>query len=414
MNTVVKFESVSKQYSLGQRQEGFREMMSRRARRAFARPAATQNNHIMALNDVSFQVTRGEVLGLIGTNGAGKTTALKLLSRVTHPTSGRVEVHGRVSALIELGAGFHPDLTGRENIYLNGAILGLSQREIRKSFDAIVAFAELEEFLDTPVKRYSSGMYARLAFAVAAHTDPDLMLVDEVLAVGDINFQKKCYDFVHRFVSGGHTAVFVSHNMYVFEQLCSRVLWLDKGRVLMSGDPAAVLSAYLDEMDRRALQAGGASLEPQQGPLRITSVRLVDGDGRDAISFTTGDDIVVEIRYEADGVIANPFVCVSIAVQGGSPLLMASMLLDGHTPGSLRGSGVLRCRWNSTPLLPKVYEVWTEVWGADRTETLVNWQKVATFRIAEHGAAQSQAARKGAIRHLRADAPIKAPYRWEY
>lgn len=415
MSAVIKFESVSKKYSLGYGQESFREMLARSTRSIFrASSSSHHQNNIMSLENVSFEVNQGETLGLIGTNGAGKTTTLKLLSKVTRPTAGRIHVQGRVSALIELGAGFHPDLTGRENIFLNGAILGLSQQDITKKFDSIVAFSEIEQFIDTPVKRYSSGMYARLGFAVAAHSDPDVLLVDEVLAVGDINFQKKCHDFIHNFVSSGKTAVFVSHNMFVFEHLCHHVIWLDKGKIMMRDEPAQVLLAYLNAMDQRALQTGHTILESRNEILSLKSVRFVDSQGSECDTFITGEDIIVEMHYYADETIPRPHFCIGVSIQGGPPLFLASMLVDGQAPPYIKGSGVLRCRLKATPLLPKVYDVWGEVWGADRAETLVQWQRMGMFRIAAGNNEHTHPNHKGSIRHLWADAPLQVPYLWEY
>src|SRR6202011_3565898 len=198
-----------------------------------------------ALKDVSLEVKRGEVVGIIGRNGAGKSTLLKILSRITDPTKGRIEIRGRVASLLEVGTGFHQELTGRENIFLNGAILGMTRAEIKRKFDEIVAFAEVEEFLDTPVKRYSSGMYVRLAFAVAAHLDPEILVIDEVLAVGDAEFQKKCLGKMAEVAKGGRTVLFVSHNMGAVTRLCSRAILLSAGRLEMAGDTAAVAGRYM-------------------------------------------------------------------------------------------------------------------------------------------------------------------------
>src|SRR6201998_136403 len=197
-----------------------------------------------ALKDVSFEVKRGEVLGIIGRNGAGKSTLLKILSRITEPTEGRVTLRGRVASLLEVGTGFHPELTGRENIFLNGAILGMTRAEIRRKFDEIVAFAGVEKFLDTAVKRYSSGMYMRLAFAVAAHLEPEILVVDEVLAVGDAEFQKKCLGKMKEVSKGGRTILFVSHNMVAMRSLCDRVIWLATGRLVNEGEPGNVIGRY--------------------------------------------------------------------------------------------------------------------------------------------------------------------------
>src|SRR6202045_1833456 len=243
---VISVEHLSKRYFVGHRDEGtldqhwsFREILERSVRNSLRNAAnvlagrqlvaGDAVEEFWALRDVSFEVQQGEILGIIGRNGAGKSTLLKILSRITEPTAGRVTLRGRVASLLEVGTGFHPELTGRENIYLNGAILGMTQAEIRKKFDEIVAFAEVEKFLDTPVKHYSSGMYVRLAFAVAAHLEPEILIIDEVLAVGDAEFQKKCLGKMDEVSRGGRTVLFVSHNMAAIENLCSRGVVLHQG-----------------------------------------------------------------------------------------------------------------------------------------------------------------------------------------
>lgn len=415
MAAVVTFDRVSKRYRLGTHHGSLRDAVATLASRwppwrGYHNDTA---DYIWALQNVTFEVERGQVVGIVGHNGAGKTTLLKLLSGVTKPTSGRLAVTGRVSALIELGAGFHPDLTGRENIYLNGAILGLSRREIDRKFDRIVAFAELEKFIDTPVKRYSSGMYARLGFSVAAHTDPDLLLVDEVLGVGDTSFQQKCFDFIHSYVSGDKTALFVSHNLYVLEQLCDRLIWLDSGEIVRIGPPAAVLPAYFDSMEQRTLQQK-ALLAPQTSSLRITDVRFEDAKGVERDTFASGEAIIVVIHYEAETFIARPHFCLTIANPGGRQLLIgANMLVDGQAPASICGLGCIKCRFAALPLMPRAYELWGEVWHEDRTRPLVGWQRLGTFRLVE---AETHKHRTGpvSVRHLRADAPVRVPYTWEY
>jgi lipopolysaccharide transport system ATP-binding protein len=243
---VIHAESLSKRYRRGlEWHAGLRHTLEEFIRspiRAFRRP--TQET-FWALKDVSLEVREGEVLGLIGRNGAGKTTLLKILSRITRPTTGWAEIHGRVGSLLEVGTGFHPELTGRENTFLSGAILGMGSAEITRKFDEIVAFAELEKFIDTPVKHYSSGMYVRLAFAVAAHLEPEILFVDEVLAVGDAAFQKKCLGKMGSVSRQGRTIVFVSHNMNALQKLCTRVVWLNGGKVVEAGDPRKVIDHYL-------------------------------------------------------------------------------------------------------------------------------------------------------------------------
>lgn len=272
-DTVISVENVSKKYRLGEaRHDTLRDRIVHAIRRPFRRPAAAANHsEFWALRDVSFEVKRGEVLGIIGRNGAGKSTLLKILSRITEPTTGRISLRGRVASLLEVGTGFHPELSGRENIFLNGAILGMSRQEIRGKFDEIVAFAEVERFLDTPVKHYSSGMYVRLAFAVAAHLEPEILIVDEVLAVGDAAFQQKCLGKIESIAGGsGRTVLLVSHNMVSIQQLCHRVLRLKAGRVAGQGDPLVEIQGYLGATVDAAdpiLNLSGAkrALEPHGG-----------------------------------------------------------------------------------------------------------------------------------------------------
>jgi len=248
---VIHGEGLGKKYRRGLAADpGLRHALERIVRSPLSVFQRAKNEMFWALKDVSFDVTQGEVLGLIGRNGAGKTTLLKILSRITRPTSGWAEIHGRVGSLLEVGTGFHPELTGRENTFLSGAILGMSRREIAAKFDEIVAFAELEKFIDTPVKHYSSGMYVRLAFAVAAHLEPEILLVDEVLAVGDINFQKKCLGKMGDVARAGRTVVLVSHQLNQIRRLCHRVVWIDDGQIRQDGNTYEVVSAYESVMAR--------------------------------------------------------------------------------------------------------------------------------------------------------------------
>jgi lipopolysaccharide transport system ATP-binding protein len=267
---------------------------------------------IWALKDVSFEVQAGEIFGFIGRNGAGKSTLLKILSRVTMPTEGRVEGYGRVGSLLEVGTGFHPELTGRENIFLNGAILGMSRQEIRQKFDEIVAFAEIDKFLDTPVKRYSSGMYVRLAFAVAAHLEPEILLVDEVLAVGDAAFQKKCLGKMEQVASGeGRTVLFVSHNMTAIQSLCGKAIWLDSGRKIEQGPPGLVVQNYLQSglseditpLDQRHDRGG-------DGSARLTSIRIESGNG-DKVIYSDSP-LKITIGYCSPTPLNYPHFIVSI------------------------------------------------------------------------------------------------------
>ena len=253
-----------------------------------------------ALRDVSFEVAEGEVVGIIGRNGAGKSTLLKLLSRITAPTAGRIEMRGRLSSLLEVGTGFHPELSGRENIFLNGAILGMSRQEVSRKFDEIVAFAEIDGFVDTPVKRYSSGMYVRLAFSVAAHLDPDILVVDEVLAVGDMQFQKKCLGKLETVARGGRSVLFVSHNLTAIESLCSKAVLLDKGRLVHQGPVREVTEKYIQAARNEVLtrDLGDADGGPaQNGSLRILSVGLADEHGAPLATVSSDAAFRIQVEY---------------------------------------------------------------------------------------------------------------------
>ena len=297
MSAVVQVKDLSKRYYIGKKQSGsLRETLSHAAGNLFSK---TESEEFWALKDVSFEVQQGEVLGIIGKNGAGKSTLLKILSRITEPTTGSVVIDGRVSSLLEVGTGFHPELTGRENIFLNGAILGMKRTEIRKKFDEIVAFSGIEQFIDTPVKRYSSGMYVRLAFAVAAHLEPEILIIDEVLAVGDAEFQKKCLGKMKDVSEqDGRTVLFVSHNMEAVQNLCNEVLLLKEGRVITIGTPADTVRQYLHyyihshkEQSWRAEAAPGN----QNVKLLRASVRTTKETN---VAFYTNDDLKLEFEFQ--------------------------------------------------------------------------------------------------------------------
>jgi lipopolysaccharide transport system ATP-binding protein len=260
----------------------------------------TEQETLWALRDVSFEVKRGEVVGIIGRNGAGKSTLLKILSRITEPTEGRAEIHGRVGSLLEVGTGFHPELTGRENIYLNGAILGMKRAEIDRKFDEIVAFAEIERFLDTPVKRYSSGMYVRLAFAVAAHLEPEILLVDEVLAVGDASFQKKCLNKMQDVGQEGRTVLFVSHNMPAITRLCPRTVLLENGKVVQDGPSQRAISIYLESGHGTTAIREWTDLSKAPGNkvVRLCAVRIRKEDGQITDSVDIRRPVRIEMEYE--------------------------------------------------------------------------------------------------------------------
>jgi len=309
MNSAIKIENLSKKYVIRHEQRpnyvALRDVITAGAKRlvqTLKHPLGGYDEgdpgheEFWALNDVSLDIRPGERVGIVGRNGAGKSTLLKILSRITEPTKGRVQLGGRVASLLEVGTGFHPELTGRENIFLNGAILGMSKAEIRRKFDAIVDFAEVEKFLDTPVKRYSSGMYVRLAFSVAAHLESDILIVDEVLAVGDAGFQRKCMGRMESVASEGRTILFVSHNMGAISELCSRAVLLDRGSKVADGPVADIVSQY-SRMAASSVQYVSEATPPARRECAITAVRILNAAGLESGIFDLSEPVIIETEY---------------------------------------------------------------------------------------------------------------------
>ncbi|MEI8340544.1 MAG: polysaccharide ABC transporter ATP-binding protein [Verrucomicrobiota bacterium] len=360
---VIQIENLGKRYLLGAvkqraRQHGYvalRDVISEQIKGWVSRKKkeTVSRDEFWALDDISLTINQGDRIGIIGRNGAGKSTLLKILSRITEPTRGRITISGRVASLLEVGTGFHPELTGRENIYLNGAILGMTRAEIRRRFDEIVAFSEVEKFLDTPVKRYSSGMYVRLAFAVAAHLEPEILIVDEVLAVGDAEFQKKCLGKMQEVSHGGRTVLFVSHNMGAVTNLCSRGVVLKKGRMDFDGSAVHAVEHYLALGIAQA--QSGASLpphvlyqkdseEPEQ-PYFIERVETYDAQGKAKPLVTTGDTCVFRITFEAEAAVENAgAVVMQFTSYDGAKVLMLSTTPDSGFPCAIRkGTNTVEC-----------------------------------------------------------------------
>jgi len=363
----IKTDGVSKLYYLGERgQYGktFREAIVDSLNRVnpFSRfnGDGRANGHadLWALNDVCFEIRPGEIVGVIGRNGAGKSTLLKILSRITEPTKGRAEIYGRVGSLLEVGTGFHPELSGRENIYLNGSILGMTRREIESKFDEIVAFAELDQFIDTPVKRYSSGMYVRLAFAVAAHLEPEILLVDEVLAVGDAAFQKKCLGKMSDVAKHGRTILLVSHNTAALLNLCDRGILLEKGRVVEDGPIEPVIQKYLKGL-RAATSRDLSTHNDRQGrgKVRFTSVRFEDESGNTIEHGISGEPLVVALDYESadNRPLLNSRASVVFFDGLGQALFNCVTDLVIHDPITLPPSGTIRCVVPRLPLSQNQY-----------------------------------------------------------
>lgn len=301
MKPILSVENLGKRYRIRREAANaamnFREVLAGLPRKIFRSGVATKAEDFWAVDDVSFDIMPGERIGIIGRNGAGKSTLLKLLSRITDPTKGKITLRGRVASLLEVGTGFHGELTGRENIYLNGAILGMSRREVAKKFDEIIDFAGVEQFLDTPVKRYSSGMYVRLGFAVAAHLEPDILIVDEVLAVGDMAFQKKCLGKMEEVSQGeGRTVLFVSHQMPAVRQLCERCIMLDDGHIVKEGVPDVVIPAYLGVEEKHFIAEPDLSDQPEDPTVRYHSIRITQ-NGEPAQNPVAGD-VPIEVAVE--------------------------------------------------------------------------------------------------------------------
>jgi lipopolysaccharide transport system ATP-binding protein len=350
----IEFENVYKGYRLGSGQSSLREALPRLFSSLTRNGDEPETRFLWALKGVSFQVGQGEALGLVGANGAGKTTILKLLSRVTRPTSGHLKVNGRLSALIELGAGFHPDLTGRENVYLNGAILGLKQREIGEKFDSIVEFAGLERFIDTPVKRYSSGMYVRLGFSVAIHVDPEILLVDEVLSVGDLQFQRKCQATMRKKL-GETTMVFVSHNLAAVNDVCENAIWLDQGQIRRLGSVNEVTEAYVSaSTSNESSSRSSTQLGQRWGnrDARITGVRILNPAGEEVDVVDAEKGVGIEIHYEASRRIESPYFGIGIFDSTGLKLYGEHTGYGPYRVSEIYGKG-RACCWIDPLSLPE-------------------------------------------------------------
>jgi ABC-type polysaccharide/polyol phosphate transport system ATPase subunit len=343
---------------------------------------------IHALDDVSFEVREGAGLGIIGRNGAGKTTLLKLISRVTWPTSGKVRVAGHVVSLIELGAGFHPELTGRENVYLGAGLFGLTRKAIDRQFDAIVSFADVERLIDTPMKRYSSGLYARLGFSVAIHSNPDIVLVDEVLSVGDAAFRRRAMEALRGLIVRGKTVLFISHDMWNVRRLCSEILWMDNGTVRAYGEAGAIAEQYMNEVNLQAMQNQGTSLQSHRGgtgEVRFESVDLLGGDGAPKAVFLSDDILVIRGRYVATQPVESPvFQAAIVDVETGVVVTTASTA-GRAAAGMVQGAGEIEIRFAHLPLRARQYVLRLSITDAFQLASYDVVTAGPRFAIAGHG-----------------------------
>jgi lipopolysaccharide transport system ATP-binding protein len=371
----IKVEGLSKRYRIGAQQLGYKtlkEKLTQTAATPFRalKSLAGRNGHnssnrhkskaemIWALKDVSFEIKRGEVVGVIGRNGAGKSTLLKILSRITEPTEGYADITGRIASLLEVGTGFQPELTGRENIFLNGSILGMKRAEIIKRFDEIVAFAEVEKFIDTPVKHYSSGMYVRLAFGVAAHLDPEILLVDEVLAVGDVDFQKKCVGSMQSVADSGRTVLLVSHNVALIESLCHRVILLEEGQISSNGPTAEVISDYLSKFQLGASE--DLTDHPRKGSKStawFSSIQILDNQGQSCREFRAGDELAIKLRVAVESPILQPWIGIRFRTPTDQLICHIANREAGYQLPAISSASEIQCQVSSLNLLPGRYIV---------------------------------------------------------
>lgn len=397
---LIELRGVSRQYTMQRtRHRSLQEMFIRWLRRE-----KKVSEVFWPLRDVSFAIHPGDCVGIIGPNGAGKSTLLKLITGILSPSEGDLFVNGRISSLLELGAGFHPDLTGRENIYLNGSIYGLSRAQMDRKLDAIIDYAELGEFIDTPIKHYSSGMYVRLGFAVAIHTNPDLLLVDEVLAVGDASFQRKCLTSIQKFRDNGGTLVFVSHDLSSIQTICKRVLWLEHGKIQAEGHPTEVIMAYIQHLAalEEAKQSSSEATDPGDaatsddtndgtpaksqrrwgsGEIRITAVELCDATGQPRATFHNGEPMIIRLSYETSTRVEAPIFGLAIYHQNGTHIAGPNTKFGNLAIPSIQGRGHIDYHIPQIPLLEGSYTLSVAVINTNDTVTYDYHDRLYDFQV---------------------------------
>src|SRR5258708_1173280 len=386
----IRVHHLGKEYRIGQAQHNtLRDQITAGVESLLGRASQRKRrkDKIWALNDVCFEIKKGEMVGIIGHNGAGKSTLLKILSRITEPSLGRAEIYGRVGSLLEVGTGFHFELTGRENVYLYGAILGMTKAEINRKFKRIVEFSELEQFLDTAVKHYSSGMYVRLAFAVAAHLDPEILLIDEVLSVGDLAFQRKCMEQAQSLRESEATVIVVSHNMFSIKAMCDRVLYLSHGRVLADGTPEEVIPRYEEdilggkgELDTPGWAQSKLGSDPSQRPVNVTDMQVLDESGKARTVFEFGERARLRIKYEMRQDISDTNFVVALIRSDGVACCNYSSELDGFKINGSLGQGEFEVLLPPLKLVADLYAVHVVVWDG-KFQQLFGAQICGSFHV---------------------------------
>jgi lipopolysaccharide transport system ATP-binding protein len=409
VDLALMFDSISKDYRGVSGYRALRDDMAALAGRLLGR-AALDRRPVKALDAVSFEIPEGQSVALIGENGAGKTTALKIATRITYPTAGRMRLRGRVGALIEVGTGMHPELTGRENIHLYGRIMGLSRRDVSARFDQITEFSGIGAAVDQQVKQYSSGMTLRLGFSVAAHLEPDVFIVDEAIAVGDAAFQYRCIERMTELVKQGRTLIFVSHDLFTVEALCQRAIWLDHGRIRADGLAPDVISRYLEQVHRDRVGGGNGALAPVGGAtglgVDIDGVALLDGEGRPIDEALADQPLTIRLYYHAEQPVTEPTVRIGLSAGGDRCFtLAAKVLTDSALPS---GAGWLDCAFPALPLQPRSYELWGEIVAQDGMRYLVAWQRLRNFMVG--GDLVDPGRTK--VAHSLIVAPVRLPYEW--
>lgn len=382
-SAAIQARNLSKQYSLGtsgDQHTTLRDLLADSLSRLVGRGNRTtrRKEAFWALRDVTFDIDAGENLGIIGLNGAGKSTLLKVLSRITEPTRGMARITGRVGALLEVGTGFHWELTGRENVYLYGSILGMSKVEISRKFGAIAAFAGIESFLDTPVKRYSSGMYVRLAFAVAAHLEPEILLIDEVLAVGDLPFQRKCMEFSKKLQKGNATILFVSHNMFNIKAMCKRVIYLRQGQIVFDGPTDEGIKLYEEDCGLSTLSF--MELKREEWPINITGFSVCDENGRTKKIFDHGERMCIRLTYETRQPLESPNFIIAFIRSDGVACCNYSTEVDGIVFNRVDGTGMVELLTPPLKLVAELYTIHVLVW-AKSFQNLLCAQIGSTFHV---------------------------------